>query len=167
MRIYVVGLGNRWATDDGVGLEIVQRLQAKWEATQNNTVTFKTLAQATVELLSFMEQCDLLLLVDALSGSGPPGTIHREIWQPGLLASRGTERASSHGLGVREMLDLADALSRLPEQVILWGVEVASTETGQGLSPPVATSVPVIVNRIEGELTEICLRLRPSTKEYA
>lgn len=150
MRVCVVGVGNVYASDDGVGPEIVKRLQ-----TDSDAVEFVALRQAGVELLDLMDRCDVLFVVDAVSSGAPAGTVHREEWTADTLASRGVERASSHGLGVREMLDLAAALDRLPARVILWGVEMASTEPKKGLSPAVADAVPAIVARIEHELEGI------------
>jgi len=152
MHICIVGIGNPWASDDGVGSEVVRRLQAEYGVGDQGAIKFMTLPQPGVELLDLMDHCDVLMLVDAVSSGAPPGTLHREEWRPGLLDSRGVERASSHGFGVREVLDLATALGRLPGQVILWGVEVASTEPGEGLSPAVAAAVPSVVARLRREL---------------
>ena len=150
MRLCVVGIGNRWASDDGVGPEVVRRLQD--EVPPDRPVTFATLPQADLALLELMDRCDRLILVDAVVSGAPPGTVHRERWRPGLLEGRGVERASSHGLGLREVLALAASLGRLPAQVGLWGVEIVSTAPGEGLSPAVAAALPAIVARLRREL---------------
>jgi hydrogenase maturation protease len=155
VHIYVVGLGNPWASDDGAGLEVVHRLQTEWLAAGRNpeaTVTFVTLPQAGLELMDFVDRGDVLILVDAVFSHAPPGTIQHEVWRAGLLAPRGTERASSHGFGIQEVLGLAAAMGRLPSQVIFWGVEVASTAPGEGLSPAVAAALPIVVGRLRREL---------------
>ncbi len=167
MRICVVGIGNTWASDDGVGPQIVNQLHNLYVDTPQDAwskngrgdekdiapaVTFKTTPRPDVSLLNIFSNSDVLIVVDAVVGNMPPGTIHRQIWQPGLLNSRGVERASSHGFGVREILDLAETLDQLPAQVILWGIEAASTEPGQGLSPTVESAVPDIVDQLQREL---------------
>lgn len=155
MCVCVVGIGNRWAGDDGVGLEAVRRLEAAWApagAGRDGEVAFLTLPHAGVELIEVMGRCDLLILVDAVSSGATPGTVHSEVWRPDRLAARGTERASSHGLGVREALGLAAALGKLPPRVILWGIEVASTAPGEGLSPAVAATLPIVVAGLCREL---------------
>jgi hypothetical protein len=55
-----------------------------------------------------------------------------ETWESGMLAARGVQRASSHGFGVRELLEMAEVMGKLPARVELWGIEIASTEAGQG-----------------------------------
>ena len=169
MRIYVVGVGNSWASDDAIGPKVVRQLQAQFGETladqtisQNGRVTsqpgaraqvvFQTLSHPAVELLDLKEQCDVLLVVDAVASGAPPGTIHRELWQTGVLSSKGVERASTHGLGVHELLELAAKLDQLPGQVILVGIEINSTKPGHGLSPDVAAALPALVERLRREV---------------
>ena len=167
MRICVVGIGNAWASDDGVGPQIVDRLHNLYVDTPHDAwssngrgdamdvapaVTFKTMPRPDVSLLNSFSGNDMLIVVDAVVSGSLPGTVHRQIWQPGSLDSRGVERASSHGFGVPEVLNLAKTLGQLPAQVILWGIEAASTEPGQGLSPSVETAVPDIVDQLHKEL---------------
>lgn len=158
-RLCVVGVGNPFASDDGVGPEVVRRLAAEYQSGSGRGVArdappvmFVTLEQAGVELIDLMDRCDALILIDAVSSGAPPGAIHREEWRPGALDSRGIERASSHGLGVREILSLANAMERLPARVVLWGIELASTEPGEGFSPAVAAALPSLVTHLQREL---------------
>ncbi len=180
MDVFVVGVGNPWALDDGVGVAAVRRLQSEYIATSQlrhdqdraepPQITFLILPQPAVELIELMNRCKLLIVVDAVQSGAPPGTIHHEVWQPHLTDSRGVERASSHGLGIGQVLNLAAALKRLPEQVILWGVEIASTEPGPGLSPDVAAAVPCLVDRLCQALAaypkkgEHCLQAHPNER---
>lgn len=167
-----MGIGNAWASDDGIGPQIVDQLRSLYVDTQPDAwgkngrgdklnvapaVTFKTMPRPDVSLLDSFSGSDVLIVVDAVVGNTPPGTIHRQIWQPGLLDPRGVERASSHGFGVREVLDLAEKLGQLPNQVILWGIEVASTEPGQGLSPNVEAALPNIVDQLLTELQQLLI----------
>jgi hydrogenase maturation protease len=156
MATLVVGIGNPWASDDGVGQEVVRRLEALAEAQSRDggqaPATFSTTAQPDVALLDALENCDTAIIVDAVSSGAGPGTVHRRLWEPGTLDGRGVERTSSHGFGVRELLDLALALDQLPERVILWGIETGSREPGQGLSAEVAAVVPAVVKELWDEL---------------
>jgi hydrogenase maturation protease len=160
-RICVVGIGNPWASDDAVGPEVVRQLAAAFEPASNQEsttvaplpdVVFLTVPQPNLELLDVLERCDLLLVVDAVASGAPPGHLHRQPWQPGGLEARGLERASSHGFGVREILDLAASLGRRLPAIVLWGIEVAVTKPGQSLSPAVAAALPQLVEDLGCEL---------------
>jgi hydrogenase maturation protease len=50
-------------------------------------------------------------------------------------------RLSSHLVGVRDAIDLAAALDRLPPLLVVVGVEVEDLAVGSGLSAPVAAAV--------------------------
>lgn len=156
MSTLVVGIGNPWASDDGVGQEVVHRLEALAEAQMRDgdlaPATFVKMAQPGVALLDALDNCETAIIVDAVISGAPPGTVHRRLWQPGMLDGRGAERTSSHGFGARELLDLAAALDRLPERVILWGIEIGTREPGQGLSAAVVAAMPAVVEGLWNEL---------------
>lgn len=151
MTVRVVGIGNPWAADDGVGAAVIdllrRRLSLETEATRSQ-LELLTLTQPGLELLDAMDGCEQLIVVDAVATGAPPGTLHCIEWRPGVITERGVERASSHGLGLREMLDLAAVLGKLPRWVMVWGVEMASDAAGQGLSPEVAAALPGIVEEL-------------------
>ena len=150
MTLLVLGIGNPWAADDGVGPEVVRRLQVGWqeEGGDSALVEFQTLSQPDLGLLDALAECDALIVVDAVVSGAAPGTVHREVWQPGAVDSRGVERASSHGFGVRELLEMAAALGRLPARVELWGIEIESTEPGEGFSAAVGEAIPGVVEQL-------------------
>ncbi len=153
--LLILGIGNSWASDDGVGPEVVRRAQARLQEEgrdQMPAVEFKTMTQPDLGLLDLLPRCETLIVVDAVVSGAPAGTLHRELWRPGVLDTRGVERASSHGFGVREMLDMAVALNKLPQRVELWGIEIASTEAGKGLSKSVTESLPEIICRLVQQL---------------
>ncbi len=153
MTTLILGIGNEWASDDGVGPEVVRRLQGRWKQGGRESaekVEFSILAQPDLSLLDRIAGCAYLIVVDAVVAGQPPGTLHREMWEPGVLAARGVQRASSHGFGVRELLEMAAVMGKLPERVELWGIEIASTEPGQGLSPEVAGAVDGVGGGVGG-----------------
>lgn len=157
MRICVVGIGNSWASDDGIGPAVVERLRTKYieDAAASGTtatVIFKTLPHPDLSLLDCLQTCHTLVVVDAVKSGAPPGTVHSHVWYPGLVKSRGVEQVSQHGLGVNDMLQLAAQFNQLPELVILWGIEVACTEPGQAVSAPVAHAFPAVVKGLYTEL---------------
>jgi len=75
---------------------------------------------------------DGAVLVDATCSGRAPGTVH----EPAADALREARPLSSHGLGVREALAMADALGRAPERLAIIGIEAATT-TGDEMSRPV------------------------------
>ncbi|MCB0196735.1 MAG: hydrogenase maturation protease [Anaerolineae bacterium] len=156
MKLRVVGIGKAWATDDAVGPIIVRRLAVRFEnalpVNHKIDLTFANSPEPAVDLLHMLDDCDILIIIDAVRSGALPGTIHQHVWLPDLIESRGVERTSSHGLGVREILALAAELDRLPEHIFLWGIEVVSTEPGDTLSPPVAMALDDVVKQLSQTL---------------
>jgi hydrogenase maturation protease len=172
-RVCIVGLGNPWAGDDAVGSRVVRRLREMtaandharearpvWLKHQHRSPTCVQLFElrhAGPELLDVMADCDLLIVIDAvLSSLGlQPGTIHSAEWRPGMLAARGVERASSHGFGLKAVLELATNLDRLPRRVVIWGIEAGSTEPGAPMSPAVASAVADVTAAVCREVEKV------------
>ena len=158
MNIRIVGIGKPWARDDAVGPIIVHRLAAHFETlppVDGIDLAFTTSSEPAADLLGLMEGCNTLIIIDAVRSGSPIGTIHQQVWHPDCLESRGVERASSHGLGVREILALANELDQLPQEVLLWGIEIASTEPGLELSPSVAASLDEMVEQFNQLLATV------------
>jgi hydrogenase maturation protease len=84
--------------------------------------------------------------------NGTPGTIHRLLWPNARLEKLGT--GSSHALGAVEALRLAEALGQLPDQVVIFGIEIAAARPVGELSPRVAAAICVLTRRIEDQIAE-------------
>ena len=135
MRTVVIGLGNAYRRDDGVGLAVAERLRA-----QSGGIDVVSYEQEPSRLLDAWTGADLALVVDAVSSGAEPGTVHRfdatERAVPGRVF-----RGSTHAFGVSEVIELARALGRLPRRVLVYGVEGDEFGAGEGLSPAVAAAV--------------------------
>jgi hydrogenase maturation protease len=60
--------------------------------------------------------------------------------------------ASTHTLGVGEAIELARALGRLPERIVVYGIEAESITAGPELTLSVARAVDEAVERLLEEL---------------
>jgi hydrogenase maturation protease len=84
MRVLVVGIGNTWARDDGVGPEIVRRLQANCATTavvqrgKAVHLAFRIMPHPDVTLIEALDDYDVLVIVDAVKSGAPPDARHRK-----------------------------------------------------------------------------------------
>jgi len=129
-RRLVVGLGNRDRGDDAVGPRVAERLRGRLPAGVDLVVH----AGGGLDLLEVWEGCSEVVVVDAVRGSGPAGDVVRLDASREPVAST-VAPASSHGIGLAEAVELARSLDRLPERLIVVGVEAGSFEPGAALSP--------------------------------
>ena len=143
MRALVIGLGNSYRRDDGVGPAVAERLRGRRD------VEVATCEQEPSRLLDAWAGADLALVVDAVASGAEPGTVQRFDASERAVPSS-VFRGSTHAFGVGEVIELARALGRLPGRVIVYGVEGAEFAAGDGLSPAVAAAVePLAAELIE------------------
>lgn len=129
----VVGIGQLVAGDDGVGLAVARELAGRGVAVRES-------ADASI-LLALLEAGHRVVVVDAVAGGGPPGSVIR--LAPEALGS-GPAPLSSHGLGVAEAIALARVLygPRIVAELAIVGIAIDRPAVAAvGLSPAVAMAV--------------------------
>jgi hydrogenase maturation protease len=149
-RPLVVGIGNDWRRDDGAGLAVARELR------DESGARARVLEQDgdLNALLDALEGVDVALIVDSTSSGAEPGSIRRLDPSVDDLADA-LPRTSSHALGLADALELARSLDRLPERVVVYGIEGESFAVGSGLSPRVASAVADVATAIRGELNQL------------
>ncbi|MFD0259146.1 hydrogenase maturation protease [Kitasatospora indigofera] len=137
-RVIVIGVGNEYRRDDGVGWAVVGRLaeQARTRPLPGRT-SLVVCDGDPARLISHWDGADLAIVVDAAhTHPGQPGRVHRLVMEDGRIAA--ADRAtSSHGLGLGDAVELARELDRLPRRLVVYAVEGADCSPGTGLSAPV------------------------------
>jgi hydrogenase maturation protease len=92
-----------------------------------------------------------VIVVDAANVGKAPGQFVRFALDEVLLA--GPDRhLNVHYAGLRDALLLAEALSMLPQEVTVFGVQPASIEWDSSLSPEVEAALPELIDAV---LTEV------------
>jgi hydrogenase maturation protease len=130
----VIGLGNALRHDDAAGLEIARRLRAR--ARRDRIAVYEHEGE-TLALLDIWKGADAVVLVDAIRGDAPPGTIHRFDATSAPIPARLQSSCTTHAFGIAEAIELARTLRRLPKRVVLFGVEGRRFDAGSGLSEDV------------------------------
>ena len=142
----LVGVGSPHG-DDAVGWEVVRCLRKRSGGLPG--VEFFEVDGGQC-LLDLLDGRGTLILIDALAGGGPPGTIRRFDWPDSGLDVMAP--GSTHALRPAEALQLAAALGLLPPRVVIYGLEMAGQKPGDSLSAIAAAAVPEAARRIEEEL---------------
>ncbi|WP_035792133.1 hydrogenase maturation protease [Kitasatospora mediocidica] len=160
-RIAVIGVGNEYRHDDGLGWAVLARLTRRTEQLPDGTA-LRVCDGDPARLIGLWEGADLAVVVDAAHAHpGRPGRVHRLGLDAGPWSSAaGT--TSSHGLGLGEAVELARTLDRLPGRLVVYAVEGTDTSPGIGLSPLVAAAVGPLARRIAGEIAFHHRRGRPA-----
>lgn len=150
-RIAVIGVGNDYRRDDGVGWAVIAGLRQR--PLPPGTV-LSTCDGDPGRLIGLWEGARLAVVVDAAHAHpATPGRVHRLAVDVGRLAQQSA--TSSHGLGLGEAVELARALGLLPERLVVYAVEGADGGFGTGLSPAVAAGVADLVEAVEAEIEAV------------
>jgi len=143
----VIGVGNVWRGDDAVGLQAARRLRERLGL----SVEVIEAEGDDLALLDLMEGAEHIILIDAVRGGGQPGTTVR--LNLSTESRWGTVvPCSTHAMGVADAVDLARALGRLPKQIILYGIEIESVESGAPLSGSVREGLDKVVEQVYREV---------------
>jgi hydrogenase maturation protease len=132
----VLGVGNAFRGDDAVGLAVAERLRGRVPA----GVEVVPCELEPSRLIEAWEGAASALVVDAVESGAEPGTVWRFDASAEAVPARAF-RSSTHALGVGDAIELARALGRLPERVVVYGVEGLEFTAGEGLTPPVQAAV--------------------------
>jgi hydrogenase maturation protease len=139
----VIGVGNEYRRDDGLGLTVVRLLQDKGLP----DVEFAECDGEPSRLIELWSRAELAIVVDAVhTDPTQPGAVHRLNADHPSGAPAGA--TSSHGVDLGEAVALARVLDRLPRRLLVFAVEVADTSYGRGLSPDVAAAAEQVADEI-------------------
>lgn len=149
-RVAVIGVGNEFRRDDGVGPAVVAALSERPDEPRLTGVDLVVADGEPTRLVDALAGLDVAVIIDAARCDPPePGRVHRHVVDGTSLPP---SAGSSHGLGVPEAIQLAAVLDRLPERVIVHTVEADELGYGTGLSPAVAAAVPHVADAVLADL---------------
>jgi hydrogenase maturation protease len=181
-RVVVIGLGNPYRCDDGLGPAVAGLLRAR----RLPGVAVREAPADSAALLGMWSGARLAIVVDAVHGpAARAGRVHRlavpaagRAGRPGLARPgrpgrpgkgrparpggpdlAGTAQAGSHGVRLGPAVELARVLGRLPRRLVLYAVEVTRTGHGRGLSPAVAAAAA----RVAAEVAAASARVAQAT----
>jgi hydrogenase maturation protease len=145
--LLVLGLGNLLLGDDGVGSAAIALLLDRYRPPRD----VRVLDGGTLglSLLPYLDEADVVILVDAIRADAAPGSLVRLDGEQ--VAPAVATRLSPHQIGVSDLLDGARWLDRYPTRLVLLGIVPETMELAVGLSPQVARSLPDLVERVVDE----------------
>lgn len=142
-EVLIIGVGNDFRSDDGIGLWIARKLRD--QVPPNVRVTEESGEGAA--LMEAWKGAPSVILFDAVQSGEKPGTIHR------LDAQR--EKApvsffhySSHAFSVAEAIELARSLGELPPKLLIYGIEGRDFGSGTELSPEVVDAAVSLIREV-------------------
>lgn len=138
-RILVLGIGNILWGDEGFGVRVVETFHARFIAPENVTVLDG--GTQGLYLVHFVEECDRLLVFDAIDYGLTPGEL-KIVRDAEVPKFTGSKKMSLHQTGFQEVLSAAELLGRYPEKLALIGCQPLDLEDWGGpLTEPVRAAI--------------------------
>jgi hydrogenase maturation protease len=117
-NITVLGVGNILYQDDGVGIRVIEKLEAEYEFPDN--VFIVDGGVLGINLLGVISNAGKLIVVDTVLNHGQPGDLHRLSHEQ--IPDRILAKNSLHQVDLIEALTLCKALGHVPRTTIV-GIE--------------------------------------------
>jgi hydrogenase maturation protease len=147
-RVVVLGVGNVLLSDEGLGVRAVERLEREFLFPEN--VVLLDGGTLGLGLIHYLEDAEKVLVIDAVSGGGPPGRVYKFAGHEVTL--RVGRKVSMHDLGLQEVLALLSLMDRSPEEIVVVGMEPGDLSPGVSLSPQVERGMDLLIKEVLRQL---------------
>lgn len=140
----IIGFGNADRGDDGAGIEVSRCLAGSGLA----AVVHQGDALGLIEL---WREARRVIVIDAVVGATAPAGYARFNTSLQPLPAPVTT-APRHGIGLAETIEIARALSLLPDVLVVYAIGAQTFALGSGLAPAVAAACAEVADRIRREV---------------
>jgi hydrogenase maturation protease len=151
--IVVIGVGNEFRRDDGVGPQVLANLRTQ-------VADFVRLVRSDGEPARLIEAwtgASLAVVVDAVQGAAATaGLTHRIVVDQAENEAEQVRAVSSHGLGLGAAIGLAQAVDLMPHRLVVHAIEAVEFGFGVGLTPAIADAVEAVTAAILLDLAQAC-----------
>lgn len=159
-KVGILGIGNLLLGDEGFGVHVIRYLEEHYAFPEQ--VRLLDGGTAGIYMAPFLEEVDLLLVVDVVAVDGVPGSIH--LFNGNDLKGAGLQlRMSPHQLGLLEVLEISRLRELAPEEVTFIGVVPAKVEISMILSETMAGKVVEVAEMIVATLAREGIHARTVT----
>ena len=145
MALSIIGCGNFDRGDDGAGVLVARRLRVL--GVELFSVETSEQRGESFSLMDCWNGFQHVILVDATAPSGTPGRV--QVWNAHSdKLPEDVFPCSTHAFGVREAVELARAMNRLPQTLRIYGIEGKQFSFGTPLSPEVERAVEFVTQQL-------------------
>lgn len=148
-RVVIIGVGNELLSDEGLGVHVVRALR---KTQLPSDVSLLEVGTRGLELRDAGEGFEKLVIVDVVRSGVLPGTIGR--WQVAKdVDEAAPSMVSLHEMDLMMVLKIGRATGKLPDDVIIIGIEPKTLERGVELSPELKVKLPDLVSMVLKEVS--------------
>jgi len=147
----VIGLGNKYRKDDGVGLYTAEKIKAM----KLDDVKVIDGVSDGAALMNIWSNDNAVFIIDAVISSAKSGTVYRFDALNETIPGEIFTGYSTHSISLVESIELAKSLGEIPDSLIVFGIEGIDFSAGIGLTPEVESAAYKVIDLIEKEINNI------------
>ena len=148
-KTLVLGIGNSFRRDDGVGPAVINRLNAEADLEDIDVLDGGT---DGISLLEYLKGYEKALIIDAVDMGMEPGEVR--VFSPDEARLIRADALSTHGIGLAEVIGMMKILNIEVELRII-GIQAKDVTFGEGLSPELSSNIETILELVKEEVTKV------------
>lgn len=153
-KIVVIGIGNPYMRDDGIGIQVASELQRMELGPRVLVYAYHSM---DLTLLSFFQRASRIIIVDALKSGFQPGHVSKYEISENKRPLH--ELPNLHELQLFDIVDLARETGMLPppsssSNLVVVGIEPFDCRQGEGLTSKVSEALPTAISTVLQLLNE-------------
>jgi hydrogenase maturation protease len=145
----VIGIGNGMRRDDGVGLHVARMIG-------DLAIEGVTVIEGVGDGYALVEAwsgCDRAIIVDCTVSGKAAGTILRFDALSENIPADLFDGYSTHSISAVDAVELGKVLGKIPQSVVIFGIEGKDLSPGENLTPEVERAAGRVVEFIAEELS--------------
>ncbi len=157
IELHVLGIGSPFG-DDQLGWEVLRLLQQRTRLSHYipQQLCLTCCDRPGMHLLELMRHAKNVFLIDAVKTGSSIGTLH-SFENEEIEEIRGA--LSTHAIGVADVIKMGSILHNLPQQVILYGIEIGDVSVQFKITEPIILAIKKLSLRIEQDIMTFLARL--------
>jgi len=148
-RTVVIGLGNPFMSDEGIGVRVLQALQSE----PLPGVEFLELGTGGLSVMHALDGRAKAVIVDCAFMEMAPGALRR-FGPEEVRSKKAADGLSLHESDLLAVLEVARRYGEAPKAIVLFGIQPERVAPGEALSPTLASRLPEYVQAVRKELTQ-------------
>lgn len=161
-KIGILGIGNLLLQDEGFGVSCVEELEKQYQIPEDVEVVDG--GTAGIMLASFMEEVEILFVLDSVNLDDEPGSIHI-FTDADVRAGNIQSRMSPHQIGLLEVLEICRLREQAPERVEMITAVPKELSPRIGLTPELEGAVGKVLEILVNRLKEYGVQLKEKETE--
>ena len=153
--IKIIGFGNIFMGDDGIGVRVIEELQLQQVFKDNENIELIDGGTSGIDLVFMLQDAVRAIIIDAVdAGQEIAQIVVFSLHEIVEFKKKIFKSYSLHGIDLAEAFELVKSLN-LTTDIKIIGIKPKNIGYSDKLSPEIENSIPEIIVKIKGEVSAV------------